>query len=198
MLVKDSETAELRRQQDRIFATRQMTADAANVEARAARLVSGKDRSVANAERQAGRRLTATEFINKLRKINPDFVLDPHPGVSAPKDTMFHKLNFDKACLNIFLPDGKKHFLIVCEGDIMPEWTIMATKEVLAPGRVPNGLWDKVKIPHHKEKRGWREVLMFLITRRLITLADSDRVFGPSDRESWKIITGQRWGQQLI
>lgn len=198
MLIRDSETAGLRKQQDQIRATRQMTADAANVEARAAGLVDRKDRSVANYERQAGRRLTSSEFINKLRKINPNFVLDPHPGISAPKDTAFYRFNYDKAVLSIILPDEKKHFVIVCEGDIMPEWTVMATKEVLAPGRTPAGLWDKVKIPHHREKRGWREVLMFLITRRLITLADSDRVFGSSDRESWKIITGQRWGQQLV
>ena len=136
--------------------------------------------------------------MRKLRTVNPNLVLEPHPGVFAPKESGFYKLNHDKAVLNLVMPDGKKVFVLVCEGDYMPEWTIFGTNEVKVPDARPEGPWKTVKIPWRRQKRGWREVLIMLIRKQLVTLDAVERVFGAGDRPSWKILTGKGTGDSIF
>lgn len=191
MLTMDEGKVRAHRAQEQIFKTRDLTLNGSRAEARDAHLVSDKHKSVANADRQAGRKMSATEFINKLRKINPDIVLEPHPGVSAPVETAFHRLNKDKACLHLTI-GGSKQFLMVCEGDYMPEWTVMDTRVIKKPdASSPDGMWKPAEIPWHCVKRGWREVLIRLIRMRIVSLEPVEKVFGAGDRSSWKTLTGK-------
>jgi hypothetical protein len=197
MLIIDEGTAKRHKQAKVVERTREVTTSGAYHEARDSRWVEDKKRSVANPEHQMGRRLTATEFMNKLRKINPDITMSPHPGVFAPKDSQFHKLNKDKAVLHL-TTSGQKVFLFVVEGDYMPEWSTMATSTVRVPDYKPEGMWKPVEIPWHKTKRGWREVLIMLIHKHLIGLEAVEREFGAGNRPSWKILTGKGTGNSIF
>lgn len=198
MLVKDSEKVRKRKRQDAQKQQRWETGQVALQEARGASLIQNADTSVANVDRQAGRILSPKKFEEMVQRINRDIIVEPHPGVFAPKDSRFHQLNFDKACVYLKMLDGAKVFLIVCEGDWMPEWTAMTTRNDMVrvpddPNK-PEGFWKKVEIPWNRKKRGWREVLLYLIQKKLVTLEAVEKVFGAGDRPSWKILTGKGSG----
>jgi hypothetical protein len=194
MLVRDEALQGRHEKQKVIQKTRQISFDAGKNENKGSALL-GKE-SIANRERQEGKGMTATAFIKKLKTINPDFILEPHPGVAAPHESAFYKLNHDKACLHLVV-GGQKIYVLVCEGDYMPEWTSMTTKKQLGPGNDPDAPWVEVEIPWVHQKRGWREVLLMLINKRLISVTDAERVFGVGQRASWKILTGKGSGQLL-
>jgi hypothetical protein len=194
MLVRDEALQGRHEKQTAIQKTRQIAFDAGKAENKGSALL-GKE-SVANQERQQGKGMTATAFIKKLKTINPDFVLEPHPGIAAPHESAFYKLNHDKACLHLLI-GGQKIFVLVCEGDFMPEWTSMTTKKQLGPTTDPDAAWVEVEIPWYHQKRGWREVLLMLINKRLIAVTDAERVFGVGQRSSWKILTGKGSGLLL-
>jgi hypothetical protein len=194
MLVRDEALQGRHEKQKVIQKTRQISFDAGKNENKGSALL-GKE-SVANRERQEGKGMTATAFIKKLKTINQDFILEPHPGVAAPHESAFYKLNHDKACLHLVV-GGQKIYVLVCEGDFMPEWTSMTTKKQLGPGNDPDAPWVEVEIPWVHQKRGWREVLLMLINKRLISVTDAERVFGVGQRSSWKILTGKGSGLLL-
>jgi len=191
MLTVDSEKANLRKMQDQLLATRHMTGETAKQETRAAGLVERKHESVANAERQRGKGMTATVFMAKLRTINSNLVMEPHPHREF-------KINADKACIYLLLPNGKKEFVIVCENDFMPEWSVMDTISVRRPDGKVEGMWKTVQVPGHEVKRGWRTVLVRLIHKGLVSLSEVERVFGVGDRETWRVLTGKGPGMLLI
>jgi hypothetical protein len=85
--------------------------------------------------------MTTDRFAERLAKLNPHLVVTPHPGVYAPVTSGFHQINKDKACVYLKMPDGKLIFMLVCEGDWMPEWTVMATKTARVPYDKPDGFW---------------------------------------------------------
>jgi len=153
-------------------------------ESRHAGLVARKRTSIANPERQAGQRLTSTEFMRRLRLLNPLLVMDPHPNRHYP----LHK---DKSIISLLLPDGKKEFLLACEGDYMPEWSVMSTTSVKAPVHKPQGPWAPVRIPYREVKRGWRTVLIRLLQKGLVTLDAVEKEFGSGNRASWAALTGK-------
>lgn len=178
-------------QTEAVIRTREIASDAAAHETRAATLVENKHKSVANAERQEGKRLPATEFMRRLRKINPNIIMEPHPNRHLP----LHK---DKACLYLLMPDGSKGFLMTVEGDYMPEWSLMSIKTVRVPDGRVEGFWREQKIPGREIKRGWRTVLLRLLHMGLVNITDVEREFGPTTRESWNVLAGKRSGRLLI
>jgi len=197
MLIVDEATAKRQARAKVVERTRELTYDGVRNATRDSKWVADKERSVANVDRQSGHRLTPDQFMRKLNSINPDIELTPHPGVFAPKDSQFHKLNRDKAVLNLNV-GGKHIFLLVCEGDWMPEWTIFGTKEEMEPDGEPERPWRKVTIPWNRQKRGWREVLIMLIRKRIVGLEAVERIFGAGDRPSWKILTGKGTGDSIF
>lgn len=189
MLIIDEATAKRRAKAADIDRTREITLSGADNEARDQHMVADKHRSVANHDRQAGKKYTGAEFIAKLQKINPDITLNPHPGYMVPKH-----ISWDKGILSLNI-GGLKTLLFVCEYDWMPEWSIMTEKTVRVPEKDnPAAPWKEVKIPRYVEKRGWREVLAMLVRKGLIGLEATERVFGAGDRPSWKILTGKGQG----
>ena len=73
----------------------------------------------------------------------------------------------------------------------------MTTKKQLGPGNNPDAAWVEVEIPWYHQKRGWREVLLRLLYKKLITVTDAERVFGVGQRASWRILTGKGSGLLL-
>lgn len=193
-LVRDTALQERHQGHATVEKTRQIAFDAGKAENKGSALL-GRD-GVSNSEVQEGQGMTGLQFITKLKTINPDFTLEAHPGSHADHETMFYKLNHDKGCLHL-LVGGKKIYVMVCEGEWMPEWTIMTTKKQLGPGSDPNAAWVEVEIPWYHQKRGWREVLLRLIYSRLISVTDAEKVFGVGQRKSWKVLTGKGSGLLL-
>src|SRR5579864_754677 len=103
MLVKDTPVLERHTYMRKVERTRGLALKSGNQDKKSASLVEDKHTSVANPQVQMGRRLTATEFMNKLHTINKDLVLEPHPGMNAPKDSAYYKLNYDKAVLSLLV-----------------------------------------------------------------------------------------------
>jgi len=194
MLVKDTPVLKRHQYMKRVENTRGVAMKGSQRDAAGAPLVADKRTSVANPEVQLGRRFTSTEFMNKLRSINKDIIMEPHPGLMAPPDTAYHRMNKDKAVLSLLIGD-KKIYLFVCEGDYMPEWDTMNTSKAKVPVDDPGGPWKTVDIPWHLVKRGWRTVLIRLLHKRLVTLDAVERVFGAGNRQSWKILTGKGMGE---
>lgn len=195
MLVKDTPVLQRHQYMKRVENTRAVTSQGVMQDHESAKLVEDKKTSVANPEVQMGRRLTTTQFIQKLHKINKDIVIDPHPAVSAPKNSAFYRLNYDKAVVSLLVGD-KKIYIMVCEGDYMPEWDTMNTKKAKVPidKNDPGGMWQSKEIPWHLVKRGWRTVLARLVMKRIITLDAAEKEFGAGTRQSWAIMTGKKLG----
>ncbi len=180
MLIIDSNKQAQRQLREAVERTREKTAQASREELRAEDVT----RNVTNLERQSGHALSANAFMEKLRKLNPDLVLEPHPNRHLP-------LHADKACLYLVL-GGQKVFLMACEGTVMPEWSVMEVQEV-------RDLWGrKHQVPGREIKRGWRTILIRLLQKGLLTLEAVEREFGSGDRASWKVLTAKGPGTLVI
>ena len=186
MLIIDEAKAKQLAKATAIERTREITLAGARNDARDVSWVEDKRTSVANVERQTGRKFSPEQFMSKLGLLNKDIILKPHPGFMVPKH-----VSRDKACLYLNV-GGVEQYLFVCEGDWMPEWSIMKTRKVKIPDVTrPDAAWKTVDGPRYVEKRGWREVLIKLIQKGLIGLDATERIFGAGDRPSWKILTGK-------
>jgi hypothetical protein len=184
----DSELRQHNRKIGQQLQNRAMLAETAQYEARHASLVASKDTSVANEDRQKGRVFTATGFMRKLRKLNRDLVLVPHPH--------------QEGIGNLYLEVGDQRVhLFPCQSDWMPEWSVMGRGEVRRPDDIarPEGFWSKIPVPWREVRRGWRTVLARLVQKRLVSLEAAEREFGaPTDRESWALLTGKQTGTPVI
>jgi hypothetical protein len=155
---------------------RHETREAGLVGARDERLVG----TVTNLEHQMGRRLSGAQFMAKLRKLNKDLVMLPHPNRNNPKPEFAY---LDNVGL-IYLQVGDQNiYLFPTEWDWMPEWETMRTASVKRPG--VGEYWNEVEVPGRTHRRGWRTVLRRLIEKRIITLDAAEREFGAGDRASW-------------
>lgn len=174
--------------------TREITISGADNEGRDRAWVDDKENSVSNVERQTGRKLTVEQFMTKVNKLNKDIFFKPHWAKHSNLDNSFVRLNRDKGTLNLRVGDREVQ-LFPCEGDWMPEWSIMAEKTIKMPDRDnPDGPWKEVKIPNYVSKRGWRECLILLIQKGLLGLDAVERSFGVGNRPSWKVLTGKGMG----
>ena len=131
-------------------------------------------RSVANPLHQLGRPLKTDEFARRIQKLNPKIKIFPHPRDKS------------KACIYLQKPDSLQ-YLFPCEGDWMPEWSIMADRRVLHPE--PG--YSPVTAPYFEVKRGWRTCLIRLIQMGLVSAELVEKEFGSGDRFSWQAQTGK-------
>jgi len=184
-LIVDEVVAKRFRKGEAVERTRQLTWDSFKNKHRGEALVEGK-KSISNAEYQRGNKLTKGQFENRLRKLNPKIVIVKHPN--PLKITHFET----KACLYVEMPDGTRGQLFPCEGDWMPEWDIWGEMVIKTP------LGELRKMPYMCVKRGWRTVLIRLITMNLLKLEDAEREFGVGNRFSWRVMTGKGPGQLAI
>lgn len=145
--------------------------------------------SVTSAEKQAGNTLTSAAFMARLRKINPDLIMVPHPNQNQAEWLK------NTGLLYLTLPDQTLEYLMPCEWDRMPEWSVMSQSTARKPDWKAGGLWKTVPVVGRETKRGWRTILIRLIKKRLITLGATEKEFGiPSDRQSWYVLTGKGSG----
>jgi len=142
---------------------------------------------------QMGKMMLTPDFEQKLFPLNKGFVAETFPHDSS------------KRALYIVDLRGKFHVMSY-ESAWMPERSVMTHKTVRVPdpklssmsGRDvpssdPDALkpgWMDVQIPGREAVRGWRTVLARLIQNDLITLSDSDRVFGGDNTPEWQQNTG--------
>lgn len=195
--VIDSAKAEAVREENKAREWNHQVAERANWEARHASMVEGKN-SINNSDAQLGRRLTTSHFMSKLRRINPDFFLEPHPlGVNCPQPNV-KKYFQTKAVLYLTLPDGTRETIMPMENDWMPEWSIMSSTEVQKPDPGGSTAWVKSKVPKNEIKRGWRTVLIRLLIKGLVNITAVEREFTPGDRLSWQVLTGKAGGMLPI
>lgn len=164
-------------------------------------LVDDKKVSIANSERQMGRALAPIEFIKFVEAANPKLRVQPHPW--RP----------DKLCIYQFkqMPSDyydevsgtfggeQKVFIAATENGIMPEWSIMGTREVEVPTnefRLSSNrpAMKKVRRPWREERRGWRSALALLVLGDLLPAHKVERFVaqhGSQDREAWKLLMGK-------
>lgn len=134
--------------------------------------------------KQHGTAMTATQFMSKLRLLNPDLICKPHPSQSG--------------FCNLYLsfPQGLMHLMPM--EDWMPEWSVMGTTEARKPVHRPDGFWAPVETLGAEVKRGWRTVLIRLIEKGLIGLEATERLFGPGNRRNWAALTGKTKAAPLL
>jgi hypothetical protein len=175
--IRGSDSYERARAEERVLQTQQISLDGVSVTTRDARFA-GRG-GVTDMTAQLGQMLSTERFMEKLRRVNRDIIMTPHP----------HQPGI--GCLYLVVGD-QKVYLFPCESDWMPEWSVMAEDEAREPVHEVHGHWQKVTVPGREIKRGWRTVLLRLVQRRIVTLDAVEREFGPGDRVSYAVLTGKR------
>ena len=183
MLIKDTEVQDKHREVRKIEETHEINYTAALGKARDR----GHVGTVTNRERQMGTALDATVFMCRVRKLNPSLVLVSHP----------HQPGYANIFVNVL---GVREYTgIACEDGVMPEWTVMGTREERVPiENRPGTYWSPVKTLGRVEVRGWRDVLIKLIHKGYLSLEAVEKEFGAGDRHSWAVLTGKHKGQPQV
>lgn len=161
------------------------------------------DLSPANADRQIGQKMFASELELRLKKLSPNLLFEVNP-FNATKKALYH----------VRRGEGKV-FICAYENGVMPEHSIMKVKEELVrdlsvgvPGAplnrkdlpkhefVPgNGFvfddtvaplgFKKVLIPWGEYIRGWRTVTIRLVEQKIVTPTQVENIFGADNRPEW-------------
>lgn len=189
MLICDSPYQKRERYRNVVEKTRELTATGlAHQSEQVARNnpVDGFDPTVE--EHQMGRPLFWKEFISRILKMNSNLMFEDSP--SAPETTTA-LLYPELLKTETGGTELKKHFLCAFDKCVLPEYT------VLKP--VYEWAWDTEKrdfvkvLKTTKFVRGWREVLVKLLSAKLIRNADVEVLFPLTRiRKSWHDLTQPR------
>lgn len=140
-----------------------------------------------NTQAQTGRPLFAAVLEKRLLSLNPNFIFEVAIQDSTKKGIYVPQTRRDEA--GFVYPE--KRFVCGYENGIMPEFSIIHTRDKKLPDpNDPQG-WVTVQEPY-RETRGWRTVLLRLIRERLITEAGADKAFQVSLGRS-----SERWQKGL-
>lgn len=162
--------------EESVLRNRFHTAESARNEARHQHLVG----QITDPEKQMGGRLTTLEFGRRLRKLNKDLSIRPHPNRQNPDYPQIQ----NTALLYLTIGDHEE-YLMPFELDWMPEWSVMDVTVIQKPYVGDGGYWPEQKIPGREVRRGWRTVLLRLVEKKIISLNAAEREFGPGNRPSW-------------
>lgn len=125
-------------------------------------------RPVTSLSAQAGKPLMHVQFVEKLRRINSNFLYEQ--SISFP----------DRGGIYMFQrqPDGayRKTFLCGCGYGWMPEFTIRRFKKEMVPDHKIQGGWLERKIPD-EPTMGWRTVVARLLRGRYISEGEVTKAF---------------------
>lgn len=175
--IQGSDADRRARAEERTLRTQQISLDGMSQTTRDARFA-GRG-GVTDFDAQRGNALSADQFMARLRRVNKDIVLRPHPhqpGIGL-----------------LYLVVGDQEiYLFPCESDWMPEWSVLAEDEARKPVHEVHGHWQKIAVPGREIKRGWRTVLLRLVQSRIVSLDAVEREFGAGDRASYAVLTGKR------
>ena len=164
--------------------------------------------SPTNYHRQMGRSMSADAFEKKIAPILP-------PCVKIMPDPRTRELRH----FYLIFPDGEMMHLLAFPGEIIPEHTICYTKyedvvdmdvnhidrKDLPPHEYnpKSGTWDfdtssqplagmkRVALMDQIALKGWRQILLQLISYKVITVAQAEAIFGADDRKEWGHKTGK-------
>jgi hypothetical protein len=160
-------------------------------------------------DRQMGRPMTPEALETLIKKLVPDAAFYHNPKNNTMKMAYYKVPPFP-----IIDPRASSYGISPYHADIMPEWSIMETDYEWEPdpsnpkldwrdfprdkaGKIlsddPNTRpgWRKRKVYKRELKRGWRAVLLQLISLRLTTIEALEREVGAADRSSWALLSGK-------
>ena len=194
MLIYDTPAQERQRLGKVVEKTRAITASGlAHQDAQVARNnpVDGFDPTVV--EHQMGKPLWWKELVSRIQKMNTSVMFEDSPSAPDTTIALLYPLQVDTETGG---KEMKKQFLCAFEKQVLPEFT------VLRP--VYEWAWDAEKKDFQKVLkttkfiRGWREVLVMMLTTGLVTQMDLDLLFPVSRiRKSWHDFTHNRPIKQL-
>ncbi len=129
-------------------------------------------------EYQIGRPLTAAQFEQRIRRCNPNLLVE-RSRADPTKRGVYR------------VEDGERRFICGMESGYMPEFSVRHIEMQEIPDPDIAGHWQK--IPKFKgETRGWRTVLARLLRHRVIEPAAIERWFEISQGRSsrnWQLLT---------
>lgn len=177
------------------------------------------DEPVHEMSRQMGSPLNYPDFEAKIRKL-PDgdnYVFDEYPQNPIFKVLRFRMPDGSLRGISVY---GKtlipEYSTIVLESKIVRDWSVSTLKPMDMPGVIWDASqkrhvskdgsllpgWKKVytnsggENPYDPQSRGYRTVLMKIVSMGLATPQEVEKVFGRSSRASWMSLhknTGYRW-----
>jgi len=164
-----------------------------------------------NLEARQGRPMHTDYLEEKLKKMNPNLVFEfvdkkdgrvpSHRRVciieNNQKKTLFpyeYGVIYERSlmCRNIqeiIDPDVKS----LNRKDLPKNEWIPGQGIVFEPGQTLPG-FKKIEVPWSEVKRGWRTVVLRLVTMGLIPLLDAEKLFGADESPEWKAGTGRSSG----
>ncbi|KKK82143.1 hypothetical protein LCGC14_2806320, partial [marine sediment metagenome] len=147
------------------------------------------DSSPTNQELQKGHPLTVEEFNEKIKKVNHQLRVERQP-LNKTKG-MFYWIRND-----LVKGGTVKQQICPCEGNRMPEYSIMSTQIEELPNMKPIlGKDDeaiiRTEVLYDELERGWRTLLIRAIIAGAATLEKVEQVFGSSPRARWQTQVGK-------
>lgn len=130
--------------------------------------------------KQVGRAMASKTVEKFLRGLNRSLRIEPEKA-----------RNPTCGWVTLIKPNGEKVKLIRCEWPLMPEWSVHEVRKVRIPNPVQG--WVDRETPAFMEVyclgaerwRGWRNILIMLVQRRLITLEAIERLVGSGNKARW-------------
>lgn len=125
-----------------------------------------------------GKTMTTEQLTEKLKAINPNFVVQVSKGsdktkciIRLPLWEMTSTGGWVSRLTDICGCENTSHPLT---GGVMPEFSVVDTIDEIVPG--PNG--ERKVRKFRAETRGWRTVVAMLLMKRYITIHDVEKHFG--------------------
>ena len=127
---------------------------------------------VTNADAQAGRRISRSEFIRRLQKLNS--ALRYHQSKNYPKQGGIYMVGHRRDNLLGTLEYGE-WFVCGIPHEVIGEFSVRLTKPTIVPHMV-DPVWETMNQVDSME-RGWRAVLLKLLMEGLLTPAQIEQEF---------------------
>lgn len=140
------------------------------------------DSDVTNMEAQRGRRLTRTEFVRRVKKLNPNIFYEQ--SIRYPAQGGFYIEDPTSAY-------GKR-FIVGFPHDFLNEFSVPLTKPEVIPDSTVALHWQTIQRVDSKLP-GWRAVLLKLLYEGLVAPSAIDREFKITEGRS-----SQKWQQAVL
>lgn len=119
---------------------------------------------VSNSQAQAGRKLSRSELVRKIRKLNPSLFYEQSVRYPAQGGLYIHD------------PINGKRFLVGFPHDTVGEFDVRLTKPKVIPDPTVAMHWQKIEAVDGRIP-GWRTVLLRLLHEGLLSPSGIDREF---------------------
>jgi hypothetical protein len=161
-----------------------------------------------NPLRQWGRAMLTQDFERKIAPLLPDFIkCMPDPRGEGFRHMYVMAPGLHEHLLAYPNPHMPEHSVMYTYYEDVPDMSVrhidrkdVPEAEFISPqegwkfdtSRAPLAGMKRVELPGGVALKGWRQVLIQLITYGAISAADAERVFGADDRKEWAGKTGKQ------